>query len=367
VSVANVRDRGARFVWAWAAVWLVFMINPIQKAWHRPELWQRALGIGAVLVFSALYIVTFLQLRKTIRARLRRFDLGVSLGIFGLMLALSTVLALAVGQAATGSLVYLVVMAIFLFNGKIAWSIVAGIAGLVLLVPRVLPGWKPDDGLAITLVTVAMAIWGIMHMVLRNAELAVAREEIARLAVADERSRFARDLHDLLGHSLTVVSVKAELASRLVAQDPERAEAELTDIQRLAREALADVRSAVGGYRDVSLGAELARARTALSSAGIDADLPSSVEIVPEDRQELFAWVVREGVTNVIRHSGAGRCTVRLSPKEISVTDDGKGPPASAGSGNGLLGLRERVTTVDGSLIVERAEEGGYALRIRVP
>ena len=346
------------------------MEKPIQTAWHRPQQWQQALGVGAVLFFFVLYDVTFLLLSKTIRARLRRYDFQVSFTIFGAMLLLSVLLAVAVGQPAMGSLVYLVVMAIFLFTTRIAWSLVAGVAALVLVVPRVVPGWQPDDDLAITLVTVAMAVWGIMHMVLRNAELAVAREESARLAVADERSRLARDLHDLLGHSVTGGSVKAELASRLVAQHPARAETELVDIQRLAREALADVRSAVGGYRDASLGAELARARTALSSAGIDADLPTSVEIVPADRQKLFGWVVREGVTNVIRHSGAGRCTVRLGANEISVTDDGKGPSARQsddGDGSGLVGLRERVTTVDGTLSVGRSDEGGYALRVRVP
>ena len=101
--MANVRDRGARFVWAWAAVWLVFMVNPIQTAWHRPQLWQQALGIGAVLIFSALYVLTFLQLRKTIRSRLRRFDLQVSCAIFGAMLLLSVLLGVAVGQPAKGS------------------------------------------------------------------------------------------------------------------------------------------------------------------------------------------------------------------------------------------------------------------------
>jgi two-component system sensor histidine kinase DesK len=113
-------------------------------------------------------------------------------------------------------------------------------------------------------------------------------QEIARLAVDEERNRFARDMHDIVGHSLTVIAVKAELAGRLVRRDPDRAEAEINDVERLSREALGEVRTAVAGYRDVTLSAELANARTALSAAGIDADLPSAIDDVPTERRELF-------------------------------------------------------------------------------
>src|SRR5262249_29420193 len=158
-------------------------------------------------------------------------------------------------------------------------------------------GWQPNDDLAFQLGVAALAVWGVIRLVERNAQLAAAREEIARLAIVDERNRFARDLHDLLGHSLTVVSVKAELASRLVRRAPERAESGLADIQRLAGEALPDVRSVVGGYRDVSLGAELARAHSALTAAGIEPDLPVHTDVVPATSHELFGWAIREGVT----------------------------------------------------------------------
>src|SRR6185437_13830912 len=145
--------------------------------------------------------------------------------------------------------------------------------------------------------------------------------------------RFARDLHDLLGHSLNVVSVKAELAGRLVTIAPERAQAELADIQRLTREALADVRSAVGGYSEVSLGAELARARSALEAAEIEPELPAGVDDIPEERHELFGWAVREGVTNVVRHSGAKRCWIALTPTSVAIEDDGSGPGTSVAEG----------------------------------
>jgi len=121
----------------------------------------------------------------------------------------------------------------------------------------------------------------VLQVIDRNRELAAAREELAQLAVADERNRFARDLHDILGHSLTVVAVKAELAGRLVRTDPVRAEEEIASVEALARQALADVRSAVSGFRDVTLAGELAGARAALDAAGIDADLPNAIDDVP--------------------------------------------------------------------------------------
>src|SRR4029077_2617443 len=147
-----------------------------------------------------------------------------------------------------------------------------------------------------------VAVMGLRMVMTRNIDLLSAQQENASLAVENERTRFARDLHDILGHSLTVITVKAELANRLLDVDHERARAELADLERLSRDALADVRRAVDGYRELTLPGELSRARTALSAAEIAADLPNSTDDVPTDRRELFAWTVREGITNVIRH-----------------------------------------------------------------
>ena len=167
-------------------------------------------------------------------------------------------------------------------------------------------------------------MFGVPALIRRNRELAeAAQQELARLAVEQERTRFARDLHDLLGHSLTVVAVKAELAGRLVGRDPARAAAEIAEVERLARQALADVRAAVAGYREVTLAAELATARAALGAAGIDADLPGAVDDVPAARRELFGWVVREGVTNVVRHSGVPRARSGSTPTTVEIVDDG--------------------------------------------
>ena len=141
-------------------------------------------------------------------------------------------------------------------------------------------------------------------------------------------------------------------------------------MQRLAREALADVRAAVSGYRGVSLESELAAARTALDAAGIEADVPTNASAVPTERQELFAWAVREAVTNVVRHSQARHCRIEVTPTSLAVVDDGRGPSRKAEDapdGHGLAGLRERVDAAGGTLTVARAPGGGFALRVAVP
>jgi two-component system sensor histidine kinase DesK len=188
-------------------------------------------------------------------------------------------------------------------------------------------------------------------------------QENARLAVDKERSRFARELHDIMGNSLTVIAVKAELAQKLLEVDLDRARAEIADVERLSRDAMTDVRRAVEGYRDITLPGELVRARAALTAAEIEPDLPSSTDGVPAELQELFAWTVREGVTNVIRHSAATRCVVRLSPDRAEVADNGTAGPSLGGHGSGLDGLRERAADV-GATVVTRELQPGFSLAV---
>jgi two-component system sensor histidine kinase DesK len=188
-------------------------------------------------------------------------------------------------------------------------------------------------------------------------------QENARLAVDKERSRFARELHDIMGHSLTVIAVKAELAQKLLEVDLDRARAEIADVERLSRDAMTEVRRAVDGYRDITLPGELVRARSALTAAEIEPDLPSSTDGVPAELQELFAWTVREGVTNVIRHSAATRCVVRLSPDRAEVADNGTAGPSLGGHGSGLDGLRERAADV-GATVVTRELQPGFSLAV---
>jgi two-component system sensor histidine kinase DesK len=231
-----------------------------------------------------------------------------------------------------------------------------------------------DAGVTFSLAISALAIGFMMsafsRLITANAQLRAARQEIARLAVTDERLRFARDLHDLLGHSLSVIALKSELAGKLVASSPERAGQELADIRTVSQQALAEVREAVVGYRRVALAAELAGARAALTAAGIDCEVGEPEVALPEETESVLAWAVREGTTNVVRHSRASRCSicVRAGERdaEVEVVDDGVGPNGSR-EGAGLAGLVERAERVQGHVETGPRPGGGFRLRVTVP
>jgi two-component system sensor histidine kinase DesK len=211
---------------------------------------------------------------------------------------------------------------------------------------------------------------GISRLVTANAELRAAREEIARLAVSEERLRFARDLHDLLGHSLSVVVLKAELATRLTAASPDRAAAEMADVERVARQALREVREAVAGYRQPSLSQELASAREVLSAAGIECRHRSDAGPLSPSIEAVLAWAVREGVTNVARHSRARSCSLTVSRVDecvrLLVVDNGRGSIQPPQPGSGLQGLAERVAARGGSVTTE-SNGDGFRLTVTVP
>ncbi|GAB1692411.1 sensor histidine kinase [Krasilnikovia sp. M28-CT-15] len=195
------------------------------------------------------------------------------------------------------------------------------------------------------------------------------QQELARTAVEQERLRFARDLHDLLGHTLSLVVVKAEVVRRLTPMDPDRAAAEAADIERIGRTALAEVREAVTGYRERSFGREVAGARTALADAGIAVTVRESGQPLGVEADDAFGWVVREGVTNVLRHSRASRCDIEIRTdahgSSLTVRDDGVG--GRPDPGNGLRGLRERLVQAGGALNVAPAPGGGLQLIAQIP
>jgi two-component system sensor histidine kinase DesK len=285
--------------------------------------------------------------------------------ILAALVLLGLAVVLAIGQEGTATAVYVSVVAVMCLRGSWALGFVAALATAVELSGKVVPGWEQAGGLTFAVCTAAFAMWGVQQLMYRNADLLRAREENARLAVVEERNRFARDLHDILGHSLTVITVKAELAGRLLEVDPARARAEVADLERLSREALADVRRAVEGYREITLPGELARARAALAAADIVAELPSSADAPQGEARELFAWAVREGVTNVIRHSSARTCRVTLDARSVTVTDDGVGPAAAHGTGHGLQGLLERAAAIDATVLTH-ALDPGFRLEVRL-
>jgi two-component system sensor histidine kinase DesK len=202
-----------------------------------------------------------------------------------------------------------------------------------------------------------------------NQRLSRAREQIARLAVGEERLRFARDLHDLLGHSLSVIALKSELAGRLIKATPDLAGHEIEDIEKVARDALREVRDAVTGYRQPTLTAELAGAHEVLTAAGIEYHIDQDHAPLPPAAEAVLAWTVREGVTNVMRHSHARRCSVRIINKDgqatAEVIDDGQGGTPEPGSG--LRGLEERVRERGGTLTAEPLPHEGFRLRVTLP
>jgi two-component system, NarL family, sensor histidine kinase DesK len=256
-----------------------------------------------------------------------------------------------------------------------AIPIIAGMTLAAIFVPLAFHSWRDgiftgvENATVLAIPVVALGVFRARRIMRGNQALADARAEIARLAAENERSRIARDLHDLLGHSLTTITVKAALARRLGETNPADALREMAEVEALARRSLADVRAAVANYRDVTLTGELATGREVLRAAGVVAELPSAVEVVNPDHQELFGWAVREGLTNVVRHAHARSCTVRVARSFVEITDDGEGNGAESGdhSGNGLSGLRERVAAFGGVVDAGPMEPRGWRLRVTLP
>jgi two-component system, NarL family, sensor histidine kinase DesK len=349
-----------------AAIWLFYLLSPLTAAWDRGGL-RGAVGIAATLVFAAIYLTVFMRMRWRRTGSPFRPPMRASQGVVVVlaMVALAVVMCATIGQKGDAAAVYIAVTCVMCLQTRWAWLASVAVALTAYAATLWVPDWHRDEGILFGTLVATLAIWGISQSINRNIEVLAVREENARLALGDERNRFARDLHDILGHSLTVITVKAELANRLIDVDADRAKAELADLERLSRDALADVRRAVEGYRELTLPGELARARTALSAAEIEADLPNSTDGVPSDARELFAWAVREGITNVIRHSGARRCSVILGEHEVEVRDDGRGAEV-AGAGNGITGLRERASALGGSVITQSLHPG-FSLRVVLP
>lgn len=358
--------RGGRWTVFWVAIWTFFLLEPLEVGWsHRDEV-SGWVGMAATLTFAAWYVTAFVLRRRGLLGGWVHPHRVAGVVTVGVATALAVVMCLALGQAGTAAAVYVGVLAVLSFGGVAGLAVAAVNAGAWYAAGLLVPGWDRDNALLLSMLTAGLAVFGFSQMISGNARLRLAQEENQRLAIADERNRFARDLHDILGHSLTVITVKAELAGRLVDVDPERARSELADLERLSRDALTDVRRAVDGYRELTLPGELARARAALEAAEIRADLPNATDQVPGELRELFAWTIREGVTNVIRHSGASRCTVRLQADTVEVLDDGRGPGAGD-AGHGLTGLRERATRLGASVVTAAREPRGFTLRVAAP
>ncbi|HST84138.1 MAG TPA: sensor histidine kinase [Kineosporiaceae bacterium] len=359
-SPSQMRGRGRLF----ALVWLAYLVPTFQTAWALPNPARRFIGLVIVVLFAALYVRVFYLARAYKWTGNGQLSPVERWWIIALSAFLTVLGCAVIGEEGLAFTVYLAVMCVLILPMPAAGILVALIMGGAYLAPHAVPGWNQNThGLVFSIFLGALAIWGIGQMIARNRQLALANEEISSLAVSQERLRFSRDLHDILGHSLTVITLKAELAGRLIQTDPARAEREIAEVEQLARTALADVRATAAGYRNLSLAAELASARTALDTAGIEAELAGAVDDVPTERLELFGWAVREGVTNVVRHSGARHCRVTVDSSAVEITDDGTGPGRCV-AGNGLTGLRERAEAAGARLLVDGTDQGGFRLRV---
>ncbi|MGH2914338.1 MAG: sensor histidine kinase [Solirubrobacteraceae bacterium] len=359
-------------------VWLAFIVFPVANAIaNREPAGAHARAIAASVVFVAAYAWLVTMLFRPGRGRLRLALIGVILGI--------SVALTVVDQPGWAFLFsYASACVAVVFPSRLRFMAVvvctAAAVGCAL-------GAGGSGGLALGDGASAIGVGLLMVLMSdlreRNQELCEARAELADVAVARERERFARDLHDLLGHSLSVIAIKAELAGRMLPDRPERAAVEVADVEQVARQALGEVRQAVSGYRQPTLDGELEGARVALSAAGIDASFERPDGALEPEIEAVLAWAVREGATNVIRHSGASHCRVRIGARSdggavVEVVDDGGGGPVvdvtgnghavNGHAGNGIAGLAERAGRLNGRLEAGRAGDGsGFRLAVSLP
>jgi two-component system sensor histidine kinase DesK len=350
-------------------IWLGFILFPLVNAFtNQGATIRHGLAILGALVFIAAYV------GLVFAARARRADRLIPV-LFLVLIAVAAALTLADRPSWGFLFIYCAACTAFVATAAVGF---AGVIGCTVLAGGLTALAGGTGGAAFGFVTSSLGIGLLMLLMrdlrVRNDELNHARAELARLAVAEERERFARDLHDLLGHTLSVIALKAELAGRLLPDDAPGAQREIADVEAVARGALGEVREAVSGYRQPTLDGELAGARMALDAAGIEARFDRPAVTLDPAVEAVLAWAVREGATNVIRHSDAGTCsmtiTAGLSEAGVEIVDDGVGAgrdSALAAEGSGLPGLSERVRALGGQLQAANAPKRGFRLAVTVP
>lgn len=355
----------------WIVIWLVFLSSPVHDlaaGHHTPA--ATAAGWLGLAAFVAVYLtLVFRNMGRAFTGTLAVTLMVLALG------ALAVALCLTFGAPWLGLFVYVSVACGTTFPLRVSyWTI--PLTAVVMLLVGLHGGEEDARNLVLLVVLIGFAMTGVRQLVRTTIELRKARATVAQLAANEERLRLARDLHDLLGHSLSLITLKSELAGRMLPDHPDKAAQQVADIEQVSRQALVDVREAVTGYRRPRLAGELAGAQVALTAADVVADLPAEpvLDGVPEETESALAWALREAVTNVVRHSGARRCTVELVRRqtldgpvlELSVEDDGSGGSSAAAPGNGLTGLTERLEKAGGSLEAGRVRHG-FRLVARAP
>lgn len=239
---------------------------------------------------------------------------------------------------------------------RLRWSLAAAVAAAAIAAAVGTPALETvilGVFIAFMAFTVQLSAW-LLRIV---TELDATRDAAAALSVAEERLRFSRDLHDVVGRALSAIAVKSELAATLARRGDDRAATQMDEVRALAQESMTDARKLVRGYRSVDVAGELDGARSLLSAAGISTELTGETSALSERAAEAAAWVVREGVTNILRHSAATYCRIELTDSSIRLTNDHPGAPNGRNDGTGLSGLRERLVAVGGELRTEQTTE----------
>ena len=370
----------SRWRYFFSGVWLAYLIQPVSDLFHHHGAAWIAGGIIITIAFCAIYLPVLFLCES--RPRLALYGLGA-------LVALASVACLVYGKNWTPLWIYVSAAAGFVltsgFGSRRASFGVFAITGCYLLFC-----WITHLDLGTTLAVllpvllIGLAMMGFRMQIGLMHELDRARGTVAKLATNEERLRLARDMHDLTGQSLSMITLKSELAAKRLAKLPSSAErdavlTELGDIGRVSRQTLHDIREAVSGYRRPTLAIEVITARNALEAAGIelddDAELTLRSGTFDPDAEAVLAWCLREAVTNVIRHSRARHCRIRLTERmdevALEVTDDGRGFPGQApedpenpatpdsAHGSGLRGVSERLSAIGGRLSLGPADGSG--------
>ncbi|HLV97526.1 MAG TPA: histidine kinase [Ktedonobacterales bacterium] len=366
--------------------WLMCLLFPLVSLVRTPGSPARVgLGLGALVFFAVSY--TWLMwshpVSRTAQSR-KRFRTQV--GLFVVLVVLVLVLSATYDLAFLWLFIGVSACAGILFPLIGAFVVVSVLMFMPILISLLVRGdfervdWPLTIALLLLVRGLGLDMMGLARMGQAIRELYTARRELARLAVAEERLRVARDLHDLLGHTLSMIALKSELARRLVEQDPGRAVQEITEVESVARQTLREVREAVAGYRQPTLQSELEGAQQLLEAAGIEYQLDLTVGTLPPTIDAVLAWVVREGVTNIVRHSHARRCHIQVrqvtAGAQIEITnDDRKSAPLETKRqvpplGSGLSGIVERVAALGGQCEAgpcHTDEMNGFRLHVTLP
>jgi two-component system, NarL family, sensor histidine kinase DesK len=353
---AHSDPRGRLLCIATALAFLAFPLSDLLSG--RLSASSEVVAAAGLAAFAAGYLRLFWILPSI--ATERRGEGGALLAAIA---ALAVALSIAFGDEWLGLLVYLSIALALALSTRLALVGVAAVAAAAVAITGELD-------VAVQVIAFGLILVGVRRLMELVRELEAARGQVAELAAREERLRLSRDMHDLLGHNLSLIALKSQLARRLLARDPAAAEAEVRDIESVARTSLQEARAAVLGLRSASLASELDRARESLEAAGIEASVHSAGPL-PAGVETLLGFAAREGVTNVIRHSGAGRCEIVVrrvgDVAELEVRDDGAGTMGGGGEGSGLRGLAERMAEAGGTLEAGPGEGGGFRLVARVP